>query len=290
MFKHDVKRTGSLLLSLAAAAAVGYAGAAWQLRGKGPGALATSRMEARHAESQAPGVDLRAAAARARASVVTVYSAGPDTPDSLNVALGSGVVIDARGTIVTTSALAGHPGALRVALPDGKLVTARLLGSDPDSALAVLQIERAAVQPIALGDLATSGVGDAVLAVGDALGQGFTATHGIVSAIGPGQLRKGAPATFIQTDAMLHSGSLGGALVDGSGRLLGVTVGSVPGADGSQGLAVAVPVDRVQQVVTRLRSPKRADPAPFPDTAARAAKIAALARQPFSFTPPGTMT
>lgn len=285
MLKHDVKRTGTLLLSLAAAAAVGYAGAAWQLRGKGPGALATSRMEARHAEPQVPGVNLRTAAARARASVVTVYSAGPDRPGSLNVALGSGVVIDARGTIVTTSALAGHPGALRVALPDGTLVGARLIGSDPDSALAVLQIESAAVQPIALGDLATSAVGDTVLAVGDALGQGFTATQGIVSAIGPGQLRDGAPATFIQTDAMLHSGSLGGALVDGSGRLLGVTVGSVPGADGSQGLAVAVPVDRVQQVITRLRSSNRADPAPHPDTASRAAKIAALGTLPLSISP-----
>jgi S1-C subfamily serine protease len=186
-------------------------------------------------------------------------------------------VLDRDGTIVTTMELAGQAGELRVGLPDGTQRPARLLGTDAASGLALVKVDGAPLPRIDLSPAGGLAVGDAVLAIGDSLGSGSTVTLGIVSALRVARLEGGPAAEFIQTDAAIHPGNFGGALVDAAGRLVGINVATV-GNDGNRDFALAVPAERVAQFAARVRGGAVAAPA-RPAASAHAA-ITQIAFQP----------
>jgi S1-C subfamily serine protease len=203
----------------------------------------------------------REAVAIAGPSVVTVHSAHasrgalPLSPTVLVRGLGSGVVIDADGYVVTNHHVIEDASQVAIALPDGTLHLARVVGTDPESDIALLKIDVRGLSPITPADVDDVAVGDVVLAVGNPLGVGQTVTQGIVSAM----VRKGMDPVenFIQTDAAINPGNSGGALVDSAGRLVGINVAILSHSGGSEGIGFAIPADYVQLVATALRSSGR---------------------------------
>ena len=203
----------------------------------------------------------RTAVARAAPSVVTVYSRRtesgrlPFSPTVLVRGIASGVVLERDGYIVTNHHAVHPQSDLVVALTDGSLYPARIVGEDPDLDIALLKVEAEGLRPIALADIDDVAVGDIVLAIGNPFGIGQTATQGIVSAV----VRKGATPieNFIQTDAAINPGNSGGALVDTAGRLVGVNTVIVSRSGGAEGIGFAIPVDLVQTVVSILKTKGR---------------------------------
>ncbi|HEY1437873.1 MAG TPA: trypsin-like peptidase domain-containing protein, partial [Casimicrobiaceae bacterium] len=185
-------------------------------------------------------VSYRDAVARAAPSVVTVHSAhilkgrAPLSPAVLVKGLGSGVIIDRDGYIVTNYHVVQDASELAVALADGTLHLTRIVGVDTESDIALLKIDAEGLQPIALTDINEVSVGDVALAVGNPLGVGQTVTQGIISAI----VRKGTNPVenFIQTDAAINPGNSGGALIDTAGRLVGINVAILSHSGGSEGI------------------------------------------------------
>jgi serine protease DegS len=206
-------------------------------------------------------VTYRDAVARAGPSVVTVHSAHtskgplPLAPTVLVKGLGSGVIVDGDGYIVTNNHVIDGASQLAVALPDGTLHMTRVIGTDPESDIALLKINVDGLRPITPADVNEVAVGDVVLAVGNPLGVGQTVTQGIVSAI----VRKGTNPVenFIQTDAAINPGNSGGALVDTAGRLVGINVAILSHSGGSEGIGFAIPVDYVQTIVSALKATGR---------------------------------
>jgi serine protease DegQ len=203
----------------------------------------------------------RNAVEHAAPSVLTVHSArtaargpfGLGGRGVLSVGLGSGVLIDGDGYVVTNNHVVQDANELAVALPDGSLRPTKLVGVDPDSDLALLKIDATGLRPIAIGDLRTAAVGDVVLAVGNPLGVGQTVTQGIISALGRKGIGINPIENFIQTDAAINPGNSGGALVDTAGRLLGVNSAILSRGGGSEGIGFAIPVDLAQKVVASLK-------------------------------------
>ena len=206
-------------------------------------------------------VSFRAAVERAAPSVVTVHSARTASRGPLGlggrallaVGLGSGVVIDSDGDIVTNNHVVQDATELAVALPDGTLRPTKLVGVDPESDLALLKIDPSGLRPIEMGDVRSAAVGDVVLAVGNPLGVGQTVTQGIISAVGRKGIGINPIENFIQTDAAINPGNSGGALVDTSGRLLGINSAILSRGGGSEGIGFAIPVDLAQKVVASLK-------------------------------------
>ncbi|MFI7216310.1 S1C family serine protease [Micromonospora maritima] len=180
-------------------------------------------------------------------SVVTVTADGAD-----GSALGSGIVLDTDGLILTNAHVVAAGSRFSVRLADGRTASATLVGSDAAADIALLRAgDLAGLTPAVLGSDATLRVGDAVLAFGSPLGLAGTVTSGIVSALDrPVDDMTG----LIQTDAAINHGNSGGALVDTAGRVVGINVAiATTGQDeGSIGLGFAIPVDTVRAVVTRL--------------------------------------
>ena len=203
----------------------------------------------------------RNAVERAAPSVLTVHSArtaargpfGLGGRGVLSVGLGSGVLLDGDGYVVTNNHVVQDATELAVALPDGSLRPTKLVGVDPDSDLALLKIDATGLHPIAIGDLRSAAVGDVVLAVGNPLGVGQTVTQGIISALGRKGIGINPIENFIQTDAAINPGNSGGALVDTAGRLLGVNSAILSRGGGSEGIGFAIPVDLAQKVVASLK-------------------------------------
>jgi serine protease DegQ len=203
----------------------------------------------------------RDAVARAGPSVVTVHSAHtskgrlPLAPTVLVQGLGSGVVFERDGHIVTNNHVVEGASELAVALPDGTLRLARVIGTDAESDIALLKVDVDGLSPITPADINDVAVGDVVLAVGNPLGVGQTVTQGIVSAI----VRRGMSPVenFIQTDAAINPGNSGGALVDTAGRLVGINAVILSHSGGSEGIGFAIPVDYVQAVVAALKTTGR---------------------------------
>ena len=200
----------------------------------------------------------RGAVARVSPSVVTVYSAhakkgarGKASKTIVN-GLGSGVVIDRDGDIVTNYHVVQDATELEVALADGTVLPARVLGVDPESDIALLHVDATGLQPIAIADIEDVQPGDVVLAIGNPLGIGQSVSQGIVSAV----VRRGARPVenFIQTDAAINPGNSGGALVDTAGRLMGINAVILSHSGGSEGIGFAIPVDLVQTVAASLKS------------------------------------
>ncbi|MEK9775933.1 MAG: trypsin-like peptidase domain-containing protein, partial [Quisquiliibacterium sp.] len=136
--------------------------------------------------------------------------------------LGSGVIVSADGLILTNHHVVESPDAIEVLLADGRRAKAKLVGADPETDLAVLRISLDSLPIVAFGDDAQAQIGDVVLAIGNPFGVGQTVTMGIISALGRNQLGINTFENFIQTDAAINPGNSGGALVDSTGRLLGI--------------------------------------------------------------------
>jgi serine protease DegS len=163
--------------------------------------------------------------------------------------LGSGVIVTAEGHILTNNHVIAGADAIRVLLQDGRFTNAVVIGTDAATDLAVLKVDIPDLQPITLGDSNVARVGDVVLAIGNPLGFGHSVTQGIVSALGRYGLQPNAYEDYIQTDATIHLGNSGGALVDTSGRLLGINTLIYTGnSDGKAtatgiGISLAIPVN-----------------------------------------------
>ena len=179
----------------------------------------------------------------------------PLSPAVVVKGLGSGVIIDRDGYIVTNYHVVQDASELAVALADGTLHLTCIVGVDTESDIALLKIDAEGLRPIALTDINEVSVGDVALAVGNPLGVGQTVTQGIISAI----VRKGATPVenFIQTDAAINPGNSGGALIDTAGRLVGINVAILSRSGGSEGIGFAIPVDYVQTVASALRTKGR---------------------------------
>ncbi|MBS0344420.1 MAG: trypsin-like peptidase domain-containing protein [Proteobacteria bacterium] len=205
----------------------------------------------------------RVAARKAAASVVNVYSRsapkrrGRRANDSLS--LGSGVIVAAKGYILTNDHVVEGASEFSVTLPNGKTVDAKLLGRDPDTDLAVLKVEATDLQPITFADADSVQVGDIVLAVGDPFAVGQTVTHGIVSATGRNRLGINTFENFIQTDAAINPGNSGGALVDLDGNLVGINAAIYSESGGFQGIGFAIPVSLARKVMDQIIAHGRVD-------------------------------
>lgn len=166
---------------------------------------------------------------------------------------GSGVIVDAdAGLVVTNHHVVDNASTITVQLNDGRNVDAELLGSDPDTDVALLRIDADNLTDIEFADINTVDIGDYVVAIGNPFGIGQTVTSGIVSALGRTGLNREHYEDFIQTDAAINMGNSGGALVDMEGRLIGMNTAIISGSGGSNGVGFAVPADMVSTVIGHL--------------------------------------
>ena len=166
-----------------------------------------------------------------------------------SLSLGSGVVIDARGTILTNNHVVEGASEINVSFSDGREVRARIVGTDPRTDLAVLRVDGGALPYAVMGDSNSLEVGDVVLAIGSPFGLGQTVTMGIVSAIGRGNIGIVDYEDFIQTDAAINPGNSGGALVNTRGELVGINTAILSRSGGYQGIGFAIPSDMVREVL-----------------------------------------
>jgi len=169
--------------------------------------------------------------------------------------LGSGVVIDRAGYVVTNWHVIRDANEIRVQLADGRVAVPQLVGADPETELALLKIDLPNLPEIRLGRSDTLEVGEVVLAIGNSLGLSQTVTMGIVSATGRGQLGVTTFEDFIQTDAAINAGNSGGALVNARGELVGINTAVISMADDQtmpEGLGFAIPVNLVRGVMQQL--------------------------------------
>lgn len=168
------------------------------------------------------------------------------------VSLGSGVIMRDGGYILTNYHVVDAADAIEVTLSDGRQAKAELVGADPESDLAVIQITLSNLTPVVVGDDTALRVGDVVLAIGNPFGVGQTTTLGIVSALGRNRLGVNIYENFIQTDAAINPGNSGGALVDASGRLVGINTAIYSERGGSLGIGFAIPMQSAQTILTQI--------------------------------------
>jgi len=166
--------------------------------------------------------------------------------------LGSGVIYDTAGHVVTNYHVVAQATQVSVQLRDGREAPARLVGLDRDTDLAVLQIQLSDLPAMELGRSDRLQVGEPVLAIGNPLGLGQTVTQGIVSATGRGRLGVSTFENFIQTDAAINFGNSGGALVNARGELVGINTAVIARNAGIEGIGFAIPVDLVRGVVDAI--------------------------------------
>jgi serine protease DegQ len=166
--------------------------------------------------------------------------------------LGSGVIVSPDGYILTNNHVVEGADQIEVTLSDGRQSKARVIGTDPDTDLAVLKIELEKLPVIVLGNSDHAVVGDTVLAIGNPFGVGQTVTSGIVSALGRNQLGINTFENFIQTDAAINPGNSGGALIDVDGNLLGINTAIYSQSGGSMGIGFAIPVSTAKLVMDGL--------------------------------------
>jgi serine protease DegQ len=179
---------------------------------------------------------------------------GDQPPDDEPISsLGSGVLVSPEGIILTNHHVISDADEIDVALADGRKVKAKIIGSDPETDIAVLKIEpKQLPAPIALGKIESVHVGDVVLAIGNPFGVGQTVTSGIVSAMGRDHVGINTFENFIQTDAAINPGNSGGALVDTRGNLIGINTAIYSNNGGSMGIGFAIPVNLAKQVMESI--------------------------------------
>ena len=212
------------------------------------------------------------AVARAAPAVVNIYTARVVTertqPPALNQlfgdfwpsyrqrverSLGSGVIVNDTGTIVTNQHVIAGADSIRVQLADGRIADATIVGQDPDTDIAILHLGIGNLPVMPLGRSDTLRVGDIVLAIGNPYGLSQTVTQGIVSATGREQLGLATFENFIQTDAAINLGNSGGALIDAHGDLVGINTAVLNRAyGGPEGIGFAIPVNLVRGVMEQI--------------------------------------
>jgi serine protease Do/serine protease DegQ len=178
----------------------------------------------------------------------------PDQPQTQEMqAIGSGVIIDAdKGYIITNNHVVEKADKVKVRLNDDREFDAKVVGTDPETDVAMLQIKAPKLTAIKLGDSDALQVGDFVLAIGSPFNLRGTVTSGIVSALGRATGEGGGIQDFIQTDASINPGNSGGALVNLKGELVGINSQILSGSGGSIGIGFAIPINLVKSVTTQL--------------------------------------
>ena len=177
----------------------------------------------------------------------------PERPQKREQAAGSGVIIDAaRGYVLTNHHVIANAEQVIVTLKDRRQLQARIVGTDPGTDVAVLQIEARGLTALRFGDSAQLNVGDYVIAIGNPFGIGQTVTSGIVSALGRSGLSPEGYEDFIQTDASINPGNSGGALVNLRGELVGINSAIIGPAGGNVGIGFAVPANMARAVLEQI--------------------------------------
>ena len=172
-----------------------------------------------------------------------------DQDNQPQAGLGSGVIISPDGYILTNNHVVESADEIEITLADSRRARARVIGTDPETDLAILKVELDKLPVIVLGDSDALAVGDRVLAIGNPFGVGQTVTGGIVSALGRTQLGINTFENFIQTDAAINPGNSGGALVDVNGNLMGINTAIYSRSGGSMGIGFAIPVSTAKMVL-----------------------------------------
>ena len=234
----------------------------------GPGPVAFLQAPAALPGAVPPG-SLRLAAQKASSAVVSINtskaaSRAPRSNDpwfrfffgeqggEAQAGLGSGVIVSANGYVLTNNHVVEGADEIEVILNDSRRAVAKVIGTDPDTDLAVLKIELDKLPVIVLGNSDSVKVGDQVLAIGNPFGVGQTVTSGIISALGRNQLGINTFENFIQTDAAINPGNSGGALVDIGGDLLGINTAIYSRSGGNMGIGFAIPVSTAKLVMDGL--------------------------------------
>jgi serine protease DegQ len=168
--------------------------------------------------------------------------------------LGSGVIVSDRGYVLTNHHVVDAADEIEVALADTRRAKAHLVGSDPETDLAVLKVDLKSLPSATFAQSEQARVGDIVLAIGNPFGVGQTVTSGIISALGRSHLGINTFENFIQTDAAINPGNSGGALVDVNGNLLGINTAIYTRSGGSQGIGFAIPASLAKQVMEQIIS------------------------------------
>jgi Do/DeqQ family serine protease len=224
-------------------------------------ALAPAMLPAPGTGTGAPTQSLRDPAQRAMASVVSINTErgrlqdpwqrffGIEPEGQGAAGLGSGVIVSPEGYVLTNNHVVEGAQQIEVVLNDKRSTTARLVGTDPETDLAVLKIDLDRLPAITLGNSDELRVGDLVLAIGNPFGVGQTVTSGIVSAVGRNQLGINTFENFIQTDAAINPGNSGGALVDARGTLVGINTAIYSRSGGHMGIGFAIPVSTARMVL-----------------------------------------
>jgi len=172
--------------------------------------------------------------------------------DDDEASLGSGVIVSAEGYILTNNHVVEAADEIEVVLADGRKAAAKVVGTDPETDLAVIKITLDKLPVIVLGQAEQAQVGDVVLAIGNPFGVGQTVTMGIISALGRNNLHINHFENFIQTDAAINFGNSGGALVDVTGNLLGINSAIYSQSGGSVGIGFAIPVSTAKTVMEAI--------------------------------------
>jgi serine protease DegQ len=233
--------------------------------GAGPGAVPVLQAGAGTA------VGYREAAGRAMPAVVNVLTSkalkeshpilkdpffkrffGDRAPEEQMASLGSGVIVSADGYILTNYHVVEAADEIEVGLADGRKTAAKMVGTDPETDLAVIRINARNLPVMVLGRADQARVGDVVLAIGNPFGVGQTVTMGIISALGRNNLHINHFENFIQTDAAINFGNSGGALVDTHGNLLGINSAIYSQTGGSVGIGFAIPVSTAKMVLEQI--------------------------------------
>jgi serine protease Do/serine protease DegQ len=177
----------------------------------------------------------------------------PDQPQRREQAAGSGVIVDAaRGYVITNHHVIRNAEQVLVTLKDRRQVPAKLVGTDPGTDIAVLQIDAKDLSAIRIGDSDALQVGDYVIAIGNPFGIGQTVTSGIVSALGRSGLSPEGFEDFIQTDASINPGNSGGALINLRGELVGINSAIIGPSGGNVGIGFAVPSNMARAVLAQI--------------------------------------
>ncbi len=166
--------------------------------------------------------------------------------------LGSGVIVSQDGYVLTNNHVIDGSNKVKVLLPDKRELSARVVGSDPKTDIAVLKIDGTGFPVLSLADSSKTEVGDLVFAVGNPFGVGQTVTMGIVSATGRGNLGIEDYEDFIQTDAAINPGNSGGALVNAAGQVVGINTAILSRSGGNQGIGFAIPINMAHQVMDQI--------------------------------------
>jgi serine protease DegQ len=174
-----------------------------------------------------------------------------NVPPESQLSLGSGVIVSREGYILTNDHVVEGVSDIQVTLSDGRVLAGKIVGTDPDTDLAVVRVAQSGLTPITFGLSEQAKVGDIVLAIGDPFSVGQTVTMGIISATGR-EINSSSFGNFIQTDAAINPGNSGGALVDTNGNLIGINTLIFSRSGGYQGIGFAIPVSLAKKVMEQI--------------------------------------